>query len=80
MGVYNVVNTNYLDSLSTSHQNSLDHAVLKAWVGCGISFEIIDNPFMQDLFMQLNSAYHPPGWTTLSSQILDKEIIKVNKE
>ncbi|CAG8509789.1 5923_t:CDS:2, partial [Gigaspora margarita] len=36
------------------------------WVGCGISFELINNPFMQDLFMQLNSAYHPPGRTTLS--------------
>ncbi|CAG8827376.1 19236_t:CDS:2 [Gigaspora margarita] len=59
------VNTNHLDSLSTSHQNSLDHAVLKAWVGS---------------ILQLNSAYHPPGWTTLSGRILDEEIIKVNKE
>ncbi|CAG8781856.1 19329_t:CDS:2, partial [Gigaspora margarita] len=51
-----------------------------SWVGCGISFEIIDNLFMQDLFMQLNPAYHPSGQTILSGRILDEEIIKVNKE
>ncbi|CAG8793905.1 23599_t:CDS:1, partial [Gigaspora margarita] len=50
------------------------------WVGCGISFELIDNPFMQDLFMRLNPAYHPPGRTTLSGRILEEEVIKVNKD
>ncbi|CAG8612230.1 23727_t:CDS:2 [Gigaspora margarita] len=66
--------TNDLVSLSIDRQNLLDHAVLKAWVGCGIFFELIDNPFMQDLFMRLNPAYHPPKRTTLSGQILEKEI------
>jgi hypothetical protein len=51
--------TNDLESLSIDRQNLLDRAVLKTWVGCGISFELIDNPFMQDLFMRLNPAYHP---------------------
>ncbi|CAG8639941.1 3527_t:CDS:2 [Gigaspora rosea] len=48
--------TNDLEYLSIDRQNLLDRAVLKAWVGCGISFELIDNPFIQDLFMRLNPA------------------------
>jgi hypothetical protein len=41
---------------------------------CGIPFEIINNPFMRDLFKNLNPGYSPPSRTTLSGRLLDQEV------
>ncbi|CAJ0754641.1 21882_t:CDS:10 [Entrophospora sp. SA101] len=56
----------------------IDHALLKAWVIAGIPFEVIENPFVIDLFKELNPGYTPPSRTTLSGQLLDQEVARVN--
>ncbi|CAG8743824.1 8235_t:CDS:1, partial [Funneliformis mosseae] len=38
----------------------LDKKILKAWVIAGISFNIIKNPFVLDLFKDLRPGYSPP--------------------
>ncbi|CAG8575908.1 8720_t:CDS:2 [Funneliformis mosseae] len=42
------------------------------------SFEVIDNPFIRDLFQELNLRYIPPLRTTLSEQLLDQEVTRVS--
>ncbi|CAB5381551.1 unnamed protein product [Rhizophagus irregularis] len=39
----------------------IDCSLLKAWVMAGIPFEVIENPFILDLFKILNPAYIPPS-------------------
>jgi hypothetical protein len=57
----------------------LDCSLLKAWVIAGIPWEIIDNPFIRDLFKDLNPGYIPPSRTTLSGRLLDEEVARVNQ-
>ncbi|GES96156.1 ribonuclease H-like domain-containing protein [Rhizophagus clarus] len=71
------------EPLPIAKQNSLDQAVLKAWIAAGVPFSVIKNPFIIDLFMRLNSKYVPPSRTTLSGRILMEEAnktkTKINK-
>lgn len=50
----------------------------------GIPFEVIENPFVIDLFKDLNPAYIPPSRTILSDRLLDQEVarssINIEKE
>ncbi|CAJ0760890.1 580_t:CDS:2, partial [Entrophospora sp. SA101] len=64
--------------LPLSVTERIDHALLKAWVIAGIPFEVIENPFVIDLFKELNPGYTPPSRTTLSGQLLDQEVARVN--
>lgn len=74
--------TNHFKSdepLPLAEQNSLDQAVLKAWVAAGIPFSVIENPFVIDLFMRLNPGYIPPSQATLG-RILNEEAIKIKDQ
>ena len=46
----------------------------------GIPFEVIENPFIMDLFKDLNSGYIPPSQFTLSGWLLDKEVARINNK
>ena len=45
----------------------------------GISFEVIENPFVVDLIKELNSGYIPLSRMTLSERLLDQEVARINK-
>jgi len=64
--------------LSKSVIDRLDKKVLKAWVMAGIPFNIIENPFVLDLFKDLRPGYSPPSRTTLSNRLIDEEHSRVN--
>ncbi|CAG8820134.1 2249_t:CDS:1, partial [Dentiscutata erythropus] len=53
-----------------------------AWVMAGIPFNVIENPFIKDLFKKLK--YDPPSRFMLSGRLLDAEVARVtnlvNKE
>jgi len=57
----------------------LDRSLLKAWVIAGIPWGVIDNPFIKNLFKDLNPGYVPPSRTTLSGRLLDQEIARINQ-
>jgi hypothetical protein len=40
----------------------------------GIPFKIIENPFIMDLFKDLNPEYVLPSRTTLSNRLLNDEL------
>ncbi len=44
----------------------------------GIPFEIIENPFIHNLFQKLNPEYAPPSRITLSGRLLDQEVARVS--
>jgi hypothetical protein len=44
----------------------------------GIPFNVIENPFVLDLFKDLRPGYSPPSRTTLSDRLLDEEHARVN--
>ena len=46
----------------------------------GIPFEVIENPFIMDLFKDLNLRYIPSYQFTLSGQLLDKEVTCINNK
>ncbi|CAG8755942.1 ribonuclease H-like domain-containing protein [Rhizophagus irregularis DAOM 181602=DAOM 197198] len=56
----------------------LDKKILKAWVMAGIPFNVIENPFVLDLFKDLNPGYSPPSRTTLSDRLITEEYTRVN--
>src|SRR6185369_1452105 len=56
----------------------IDRSLLKAWVMAGIPFEVIENPFIIDLFKHLNPGYILPSRTTLSGQLLDQEVSRTS--
>lgn len=42
-----------------------------------IPFEVIENPYIKNLFKGLNPAYVLPSRTTLSGRLLDEEVAHV---
>ncbi|GBB99039.1 hypothetical protein RclHR1_00340030 [Rhizophagus clarus] len=46
----------------------------------GIPFEVVENPFVIDLFRELNPSYVPPSRTTLSERLLSEEAARVQNE
>ena len=66
--------------LSPQKNKRIDHTLLKAWIMAGIPFDVIENPFVLDLFKELNSGYTPPSRFTLSERLLDEEVSRVNQK
>lgn len=66
--------------LPSQVNDRIDQTLLKAWVMAGIPFEVIENPFIMDLFKDLNSGYIPPSRFTLSGRLLDKEVARINNK
>ncbi|RIA82704.1 hypothetical protein C1645_834962 [Glomus cerebriforme] len=54
--------------------------LLKTWVMDDIPFEVIENPFVVNLFKELNPAYVSTSRTTLSGRLLDEEVARVQNE
>ncbi|CAG8797312.1 28468_t:CDS:1, partial [Racocetra persica] len=65
------------ENLSEERINSINSSLLKAFVTCGISFSIIENPFFIDLLQNLCSNYQPPSREVLSGRLLDQEYSRV---
>ncbi|GET00860.1 ribonuclease H-like domain-containing protein [Rhizophagus clarus] len=73
--------TNYYKSSDQSLPkfvvDRFDKKVLKAWIMAGIPFNVIKNPFVIDLFKDLNPGYSPPSRTTLSDHLVTEEYTRV---
>ena len=71
----------YESTLLTKERNdSINRALIKAFVCCGISFSVVSNPYFIDLLQQLRPAYQPPSKSILSGKFLDTEISNVNNK
>ena len=53
----------------------IDHLVLKAFVICEISFQVVKNPYFINLLKNLRSNYNSSLQKHLSTNLLNKESI-----
>lgn len=58
--------------------DSINKALIRAFVCSGVPFNVINNPFFKEFLYELRPNYNPPSRQTLSNQLLSKEIAKVN--
>ena len=66
-------------NLPESKVESINKALVRAFVCCGISFSVIDNPFFRELLYQLRPNYTPPSRKLLSGRLLDQETARINQ-
>ncbi|CAJ0832136.1 15470_t:CDS:2, partial [Entrophospora sp. SA101] len=74
--------TNYHNSieLPNSRITSINRALAKFFITCGISFRIVEHPFFINFAKELNSGYEPPSREILSGQLLERELSQVNSK
>ncbi|CAG8777132.1 31710_t:CDS:2, partial [Gigaspora margarita] len=67
-----------IESIPEACVESLNKAILKAWVMYNFSFETIENPFIIDLFKLAIPGYDLPSRDKLSGCFLDQEVLKID--
>jgi hypothetical protein len=72
--------TEHLDFVNMNHgrKKRIDQALIRAFVCSGIPFKAVENPFIIDLFKELNAGYQPPSNEHLSKRLLNQEVAKIN--
>ncbi|PKC53861.1 hypothetical protein RhiirA1_543067 [Rhizophagus irregularis] len=65
-------------NINSQKKASITHALVYAFICCGILFSIIENPFFIEFLHEMRPGYEPPTSELLSARINDKikEIIK----
>lgn len=69
---------NKIEKLSPGYISRLNRSLLKFFVCCGISFQVVENPFFVDLIKELNPSYSLPSRELLSGRFMEEELAKVN--
>ncbi|CAG8572932.1 19053_t:CDS:2, partial [Cetraspora pellucida] len=64
-----------INKLTSQQSANITKALLKAFVYCRIPFAIIDNPYFRNFLRLLQPGYIPSYKDTLSSSVLDGEIV-----
>lgn len=64
--------------LIKERKESIDKALVKTFVCCGLPWRLIEHPFMIELFKQLRPNYSPPDRRTLTDTLLTEEILRVS--
>ncbi|CAG8708244.1 1015_t:CDS:2 [Cetraspora pellucida] len=71
-------NANKRDSqLPLQVSKNYDEILLRPWIMTNIPFEVIENPYIKNLFKSLNPTYVLPSHTTLSGRLLDEEFARI---
>lgn len=65
-------------TLTTERNDNINRALIRAFVMCGIPFNIIQNPYFIELLRQLRPAYTPPNRKAISGRLLDAEVTNIN--
>ena len=64
--------------LSKERKENIDIALIKAFVCCGLSWRLVEHPFIIELFKQLRSNYDLPDRKTLAETMLTQEVLWVS--
>ncbi len=67
-----------IEELTSGCINRINQALIKAFVCCGISFQIVENPFFVKLIKELNPSYKLPSREFLSGRLIEEELGRVN--
>ena len=63
------------NELSKEQRALIDRSILKAFVMCGLPFQIIENPYFINIMKNLRLNYKPPSRKRLSNNLLNEEAI-----
>ena len=77
-GQQNIYDYHDSTDLPESRITRINHALIKFFVACGISFRIVEHPFFINLLKELNGGYDSPSRETLAGQMLERELAQVN--
>ncbi|CAG8796440.1 14373_t:CDS:1, partial [Dentiscutata erythropus] len=69
---------NESSKLTLERTNEINKACIKAFVICGISWRVINNPFFIDFLKTLRPGYNPPSSEVLSGRIFSQEVSSIN--
>ncbi|CAB5374535.1 unnamed protein product [Rhizophagus irregularis] len=72
--------TNTKNELEIGVIDTIDKALLNAFVCCGIPFEVVENPFFLELLKVLQPLYNPPTRQRLSGFLLEYESGRIEKK
>lgn len=67
-----------IEELTSGCIDRINRALIKAFVCCGISFQIVENPFFVELIKELNPSYTLPSREVLSGRLMEEELSRVN--
>ena len=67
-----------IEELTSGCINRINQALIKAFVCCGISFQIVENPFFVKLIKELNPSYKLLSREFLSGRLIEEELGRVN--
>jgi hypothetical protein len=67
-------------TLPSSKIASITHALLRAFMCCGIPFSVIQNPFFIKFLNKIRPGYEPPTDELLSGRLLSEETSRINKK
>lgn len=67
-----------VEELSSGYINQINRALVKFFVCCGVSFQIVESPFFIELLKMLNPSYKPPSRELLSERLMEEELSKIN--
>jgi hypothetical protein len=72
----------YHDSidLPDARITQINHALIKFFISCGISFCIVEHPFFINFIKELNDGYDLPTRKMLASQMLERKLAQVNNK
>ncbi|CAG8747698.1 11433_t:CDS:2, partial [Cetraspora pellucida] len=65
-------------TIPDKHIESINRALIKAFVCCGLPWRLIEHPFFVEFLKQLRPAYTPPNRKTVANTLLKKEIIRID--
>ncbi|CAG8800415.1 3783_t:CDS:1, partial [Dentiscutata erythropus] len=57
---------------------SINRALIKAFVCCGLPWRLIEHPFFVEFLKQLRPAYNPPGRKFVANNLLMSEIVRID--
>jgi hypothetical protein len=69
---------NQIEELTSGYITRINRALVKFFVCCCISFQIVENPFFMDFIKELNPSYILPSREILSGRLMEEELSKVN--
>jgi hypothetical protein len=65
------------DELSAEQAALIDRSMLKAFVMCGMPFQVVENPYFVNMLKSIRSNYNPPSRERLSTNLLHEEATRV---
>src|SRR4051794_34844323 len=76
----NIDNYHDYTVIPDSRITRINHALIKFFVACGISFRIVVHPFFFYFLKELNAGYDLPTRLYFAGELLERELAQINSK